>query len=150
MRAAPPVQMICGPDRQWAAAVALPAGLAAGVTLHWVCWHAGLGLVPALAATAVAALGAGAWAWRRTLRVPARTLGWDGSVWRLDARPGSVIPKLEVGDWRLLYWRDEGGACWLPLSLSRCGAPAHLARAALRAHALPRLSHRGDGLERHG
>ncbi len=150
MRAAPPVQMVCGPDRHWAAAAALPAGLAAGVMLYWICWHAGLRPPLALGVAAVAASGAGVWAWRRTMRVPARTLGWDGSVWRLDAGSGSVISKLEVGDWRLLYWRDEGGACWLPLSLSRCGAPAHLARAALRAHGLTSLSHRGAGLERHG
>lgn len=137
MRAAPPVLMACGPDFRWQAAMAVLAAAAGATLLGWLCAWTDAGSMVIAAATAAGAALAGVAAWRHLGRLPAGRLFWDGRTWLLDGAPGWIEPKLDLGDLALLHWRGEAGGRWLPLSFTRCGAPVHLARAALRAHAGP-------------
>ena len=151
MRAAPPVQMRCGRSALWSVAVTVLGGAAFGTLLGWLAWHAGAGAAQLRLTIAGAALLTGAWSWRRLARAPQRVLAWDGQAWWLDGVPGWPQRMMDTGGWMLLRWRDEGGGLrWLPLVPAACGASAHLARAALLAHAeAPRRPAR-TLFERHG
>lgn len=154
MRAAPPVQMACGPDFRWQAAAAALAAGSGATLLAWSCARADAGFAVSTAAAAASGALAALAAWRRLGRLPARRLFWDGRTWLLDGAPGWIEPKIDLGDLALLRWRGAAGSHWLPLSFTRCGAPVHLARAALRAHAGPPAAGaadaRADGQARHG
>lgn len=137
MRAAPPVQMVCGREARWHAAVmTLGAGAAASAAAWASSWF---GQSPACssAAAGLAAAGAAILAVRSNRSSTCETLVWDGQVWRLQGRPGSVDVMIDLGGWLLLQFHADGTSAvrWLPVNLAGCGAPAHLCRAALLAHA---------------
>ncbi len=142
MRAAPPVQMACGRDARWSAAVAALTALSAATGVAWAGWQAAWppALQWALAAAIAAALGG--WTWRRLERQPQRRLVWNGSAWALDEVPANVELMIDLGDWLLLRVTTAAGgrALWLPLGFGNRGASPstsarHLCRAALLAHA---------------
>jgi hypothetical protein len=143
MRAAPPVQMACGRDARWSAAVAALTALSAATGVAWAGWQAAW--PPALQWTLAPAVAAalGGWTWRRLERQPERRLVWNGSAWTLDEAPADVELMIDLGDWLLLRVTTaaDGRARWLPLDLRGRGGAApsssarHLCRAALLAHA---------------
>lgn len=150
MRAAPPVQLACSLESRWALGVGLLAGVSAATFAAWLCAHAALASEVTLAAAVAAGGLAAAAAWRHAARTPQRRLAWDGRAWSLDGAPGDVELVLDAGDWLLLRWQDGGRARWLPLTPRRCGAPLHLACAALLAHAVRRAGPSAGGFGRHG
>ena len=78
-------------------------------------------------------------------------LAWDGSTWRLDGAAGWPDVTMDCGGWMLLRWRGEDArAHWLPFQPDACGASAHLARAALRAHGGRTQVAAQSPVERHG
>jgi hypothetical protein len=135
MRGAPPVQMACGRDARAAAAVGLLSATAAATIVGWSGWQLGGSLAFVLATVVVAALLGGLAGGWRAGRVGERRLVWDGRSWTLDGIPGGVAVMIDTGDWMLLRFRAARTNNWLSLGLRTCGAPAHLARAALHAHA---------------
>ena len=151
MRGAPPVHLVCGRDALAVIATAGLAGLAAGSLAGWLGWHAGgspVVVFPFVLMVALAAAGLGAW---RVAAAGVRRLGWDGRLWTLDGAPVRVAVMVDLGGWMLLRAHGDGRRAWLPLHLSRTGAPAHLARAALLAHGgAPADGADGGGLGLHG
>jgi hypothetical protein len=151
MRAAPPVQMNVGRSAAWALGVAVLRGGALATLLGWMAWHAGLASLPVRLAIAALALAIGVASARSLMRAPQGLLAWDGASWRLDGAPGGPERVLDAGGWLLLRWHGEDGRVhWLPLVPGRCGASAHLARAALLAHGLGPARAKGKALWRHG
>ncbi|MFT3817617.1 MAG: hypothetical protein QM750_08340 [Rubrivivax sp.] len=143
MRAAPPVQMTCGRDTRWSAAVAALAALSAATLVAWALWQAAWPLAWRWTLALAAAVPLGGWVWHRIERSPERPLAWNGSAWTLDEAPAHVELMIDLGDWLLLRVTTtaDGRAHWLPLGFSggRGAAPPssarHLCRAALLAHA---------------
>ena len=140
MRGAPPVQMACGRDARWAAAVALLLATSSATLVGWLAWHAAPAdrLLPLLAAAAtfgVAALTA----WGRVARQALRPLAWDGRTWMLSGAPCGVEVMIDLGGWMLLRvtYPAAGRVHWLPLGLRSDDAQTHLRRAALHAHGGP-------------
>lgn len=137
MRAAPPVQMACGRGGRWRHAVGVLAATAALALGLWVTGWLGrspgvVGLVVVLAVVAGVAV-----SWQLGGLDDPGWLIWDGRAWTLQGQPGQVAVMIDLGSWLLLRFRVQGDAGWrwLPLHVRDCGAPAHLCRAALLAHA---------------
>lgn len=135
MRGAPPVQMACGRDAAWSSFVALVAASAMASLGGWLAWSGPLPVPVAWAVTLAAALCVGMLVWWHADRAPAARLAWDGQAWQLEGASGELAVMIDTGGWMLLRWRGGNGVRWLPLAPRRCGAPAHLARAAVHAHA---------------
>jgi hypothetical protein len=135
MRGAPPVLMACGRDAAWSWLVGVLVAATTTTLFGWILWHAGVAAAMAWPAAVFVASGAGVLAGRQASRLPLARLAWDGHAWQLDGASGRLAVMIDAGDWLLLRWRDARGTRWLPLSPRRCGAPAHLARAAVHAHA---------------
>ena len=137
MRAAPPVQMACGRDGRWRYAVGvLVAATAVGLG-HWASGWLGRSPEVLVVATLLAAMAGVGVAWGLGGMADPGWLVWDGRAWALQGQPGQVAVMIDLGSWMLLRFRTQGstGWRWLPLSVRTCGAPAHLCRAALLAHA---------------
>jgi len=134
MRCAPPVQMTCGRDGGWMLAVVLVHALSAASLAGWLAAHLAPGTSPGWAA--MSALAAAALVWRHQRDMPAHSLAWDGREWLLDGHPVQLSLMMAGPSWALARARvtARGVVTWLPVRLSRCGAPPHLARAALHAH----------------
>lgn len=150
MRGAPPVQMACGRDARAAGGAAALSATAAASLAGWLAWH-GTWPVP-LAAFVVIVCGllAAVVGWRRVMAEGERRLAWDGRAWALDGMPGEVAVMIDTGGWLLLRFQSAAACRWLSLRPARCGAPAHLARAALQAHAGRAAAGGLGGFERHG
>lgn len=135
MRGAPPVLMACGRDAAWSWLVGVLVAATVATFVVWILWHAGVAAAATWPAVVFAAGGAGVVAGWQARRQPLARLAWDGHAWQLDGASGRLAVMIDTGDWLLLRWRDARGTRWLPLSTRRCGAPAHLVRAAVHAHA---------------
>jgi len=135
MRGAPPVQMACGRDAAWAWAVGVLAAMAAATSCGWAAWQAGAAAAVVWSVALAAAAAGGVLAVSLAGRLPVSRLSWDGHAWQLDGAAGRLAVMIDTGSWMLLHWRGSQGTRWLPLSPRRCGAPAHLVRAAVYAHA---------------
>jgi hypothetical protein len=143
MRAAPPVQMACGRGGRWRHAVGVLAATAAlGLGFWAIGW---LGRSPeALQVVLLLAVVSGvAVTWQLGSLADPGLLVWDGRSWSLQGQPGQVAVMIDLGTWLLLRFQGQGepGSRWLPLDVRDCGAPAHLCRAALHAHAAHRQNH---------
>ncbi|GAB1387884.1 MAG: hypothetical protein AMXMBFR78_32910 [Rubrivivax sp.] len=151
MHAAPPVQMPCGRSARWALGATLLAACACASLGGWLAERAGIAGLPLAAVVLGAALLAAARVGPRLARAPQRRLAWDGSTWRLDGAAGWPDVTMDCGGWMLLRWRGEDArAHWLPFQPDACGASAHLARAALRAHGGRTQVAAQPPVERHG
>jgi hypothetical protein len=134
MRCAPPVQMTCGRDGGWMLAELLVHALAAASLAGWLAARLAPGTTTWWAA--MAALAAAALVWRHRRDMLPHSLAWDGREWFLDGHPARLSLMMAGPSWALLRAQvpARGAVTWLPVRLSRCGAPPHLARAALHAH----------------
>ena len=150
MRGAPPVLMACGRDAAWSWLVGALVAVTAATFVVWILWHAGVDAATAWLAAVFAAGAAGLLAGRQASRLPLARLAWDGHAWQLDGATGRLAVMIDTGDWLLLRWRDARGTRWLPLSPRRCGAPAHLARAVVHAHAGATMPRGTAAPEAHG
>jgi hypothetical protein len=137
MRGAPPVQMACGRDARWHGAECALAALAAGSAVFWLLLYQGLPPHLVLPVVAGVALGAAASWWRWVDRQSRQFLAWDGVGWALDGTAGDVALMIDLGPWMVLCFRphESSPRRWLAVDLRRCGAPIHLCRAAVHAHA---------------
>ena len=144
MDAAPPVEVVVGPDRSARVAVAALAAASAASFAAWlldlVLGRAGAPTVSAATPLLVAAAAAcaGGLAWRASAGGTAR-LAWDGRDWTLcapgDAAPltGCVTVAVDLDAWMLLRFDSAGHRRWLPLSRSAHAGRWHALRCALFA-----------------
>ena len=138
MRGAPPVRVVCGPDRRWRTFERAVACAAAATASAWGAQRLGLP-VPVMAGLAA---GMTLIAMRRLEAEPEHppTLAWRGDAWTLDDDAGQPQVMLDLGNWLLLRFRFDSGKApaWLPLDLSALSGTRHLLRTALHAAAAPR------------
>jgi hypothetical protein len=124
------VSLRCAGGWPWRALRVLLPALAATALAAWVLGHAGWPLAPA----ALIGLLVGAVAWRRTAPVPV-ALSWDGRCWRADGVEGRLDLKMDLGPWLLLRLRPQGRARWVAVSAAEAGAAMHALRAAVYCRA---------------
>ena len=141
MKHAPPTQLHCTTDPGWRWARTLVLAAAVASVLAWLlAWAGQDGIVQATAAS-LAALVAGALAWRLMER-DALVVAWDGQRWTLSGQPGELTVMLDTGRWCLLrFTADGGGVRWWGVSARAAGTAWHLFRVA--AHARRTLSPTG-------
>ena len=142
MRGAPPVRMLCGPDVRWHRVQQLILGASAATAAGWGGWQLDWDRGAIVACAALGGLLA-SMVVRRQRR--AAVLEWTGEAWQLNALTCRPRVRVELGNWLLLDVRSDSGRHWLPLDLTHCGAPPHLVRAALVAHARPGAEPREAG-----
>lgn len=154
MRGAPPVHLNCTVCKAWLWAELVLHCLAAAVAAYWLTSQAGLPSRWPVVGAGLAAVVTWVVFARRATRRPVRELAWTGERWTLDAQPGAVALKMDLGRWLLLHFRADAGVregVWLPLELSSSGRAVVLLRAALLAHAgQPSAPDAGRALSRHG
>ena len=135
MRGAPPVRVLCGPDARWHRLEQAVLAGSAATAVGWLAWQGGWDRAPLAAVALLAGLLAMLVIVRVQRRRPAVVLEWTGERWLIDARPGLPHLRVDLGSWLLLHVAGDGAHRWLALDLAHCGAPPHLVRAALFAHA---------------